>query len=288
MATTWDTNAKSSSVALSGGSLIATVGSASGNVLATRALSGPTYFEVAVGSNLTGTASIGLANRAYNFGSTAILLGSDANGCGYRSGGTVLINGTTIATIASYAANSVIGVAVNIVSQLIWFRVGTGNWNNDVIANQNPVGNVGGISLASMSLGSALPACGATFSSVADVFTAAFSSFTNTAPTGYITVDTIGVSATNELRAGVSARQDPVSYSGKVVTGTTTLSGSPVSVRVMLYERNSGRLLDATTSSSVDGSFSLRAYGFKNVVCVAHDDAGTLYRSQVYNSLTPV
>jgi hypothetical protein len=189
-ATTFDSNLMSASgMALSGGNLTATA-TAAASVGAARACSGLTYFQVTLGSSIGTAQLVGLVNRSFAFGTT--LLGADGanNSVGYKSSdGTVKINNATAATIQTSAANAVIDVAYNPSTQKIWFRTNNGNWNNDVIANQNPVGSVGGISTAAVR-GALYPAWGAaaTGNNATAVFT---SGFTNTPPTGYITVDTL-------------------------------------------------------------------------------------------------
>lgn len=193
-ATVWDTNLKSAAgMALSGGNLTATA-TAAASVGATRSCSGLTYFQVTLGSSIGTAQLVGLVTRAFPFGTA--LLGADAvnSSVGYKSSdGTVKVNNATVTTIQTSAANAVVDVAVNPKLRLIWIRTNNGNWNNDVIGNQNPDGNVGGISLAAV-LGPLYPAWGAaaTGNNATAIFT---SGFTNAAPTGYITVDTIGHSA---------------------------------------------------------------------------------------------
>jgi hypothetical protein len=189
-ATVWDANNKSSTEALSGGNLVAT-SSGVGTVAASRTLTGKTYFEITP-TTLTGTVAVGLVNRSYNMASGNIL-GTDNNGIGYKSSGAVVLNNVTLTTIATYVQGNVIGVAVDIENRLIWFRVGTGNWNNSGTAN--PATGVGGIDYSSMALTSLFPAAGG--SATGAVMTAAFSTFTNTAPSGFVTTDTCQATAVN-------------------------------------------------------------------------------------------
>jgi hypothetical protein len=186
-ATTWDDTLKSAAgMTLSGGSLTATA-TAAASVGATQNCTGPTYFQVTIGTAIATSQQVGMVTRRANFGTT--LLGNDANlSIGYHSGGTVRINNAVVTTIQTFAANAVVDVAYNPNAKLIWFRTNNGNWNNDVIANQNPAGNVGGISTAGVS-GPLYPAWGA--AATGNNATAKFTSgFTYTPPTGYITVDT--------------------------------------------------------------------------------------------------
>lgn len=145
-APTLDPNFKGAAVTVSGGNLTATVTSGTGAIGSINWVSGPVYFEMAIGATLTGVASVGVTT--FDFVTTG-QIGSDttSRSCGYQSSGSVLLNNVVVATLAAYVANSNIGVAVNPLTQLIWFRVNGGNWNNDVIANQNPATNTGGIPL---------------------------------------------------------------------------------------------------------------------------------------------
>ena len=56
----------------------------------------------------------------------------------------------TLATLATYAVGDTIGQAVDFSNKKIWWQKNGGNWNNDVIGNQNPATNTGGVSLSSV------------------------------------------------------------------------------------------------------------------------------------------
>jgi hypothetical protein len=190
-ATIFDTNFKSSGITLSGGSLTATVTSGTSNVGADHRVSGLTFFEMAIGASLTGSVCVGLVNNGFNTAS-GTLLGVDANSIGYKNDGTVRINNVLLTTIATYAATNVIGVAINPQLELIWFRVGAGGWNNDILANQDPASNIGGINLATLPCAGLRPAFGGTTVTPNQSATATFTSgFANTPPSGYITIDTV-------------------------------------------------------------------------------------------------
>ena len=74
MATTWDPNNKSASIALSGGNLIATASNTSGSasVRATRVVPGPTSLEYTIGSLPGGTLLVGMVDYSFNLSSTAL------------------------------------------------------------------------------------------------------------------------------------------------------------------------------------------------------------------------
>jgi hypothetical protein len=304
MATTWDPNNKSATETLSGGNLTAT-SSGVGTVGATRVLTSPlSYFE-AKPSTLTGTVAVGLVNRGYNMASGTIL-GTDANGVGFKSSGAVVINNATVSTIFTYANIDTIGVAIDLSNKLIWFTKNGTTWNNDVIGNQNPVGAVGGISLATMTLGSAIPAVSGSLTGA--VWVGVFSGFAYTAPTGFNSVDTCGATATNSdtsktatysttgpttnhavtITVNARASVNPGSYgSSQKISGTITESGSPVAKSVMVFQTGTGELIGAATSSAVDGSFAINTQGVSGTMfAVAFDP--TTYRALVYDAVQPV
>ena len=299
-ASTFDPNNKGASVTLSGSNLIATVSSGTGSVRGTNRVSGLTYFEMVIGATLSGSARVGLCNPSFVFTG---LLGVDANGVGYDSGGTVKINNATVATIATYAAGNNIGVAVDPLRELIWFRVNGGNWNNDVIANQNPVGAVGGISISSAG-GNWNPAWGGSAtSSATGVF--ASGSWTYAAPTGFSSPDSFGASAVDGMVAkrttgftqyGAAKAVTPsisqrVAVLGPLWRGTKTISGQTqengVAVsgkQVFLYDTKTGVRIGSAISDG-SGNFSIPALGRTNVFAVCLDPT---YQAIVYDQVVPV
>jgi hypothetical protein len=188
--TTFDSANKSANFALSGGNLVAT-SSGVASVAATRVMTGLTYFEMTA-TTLTGTLALGFVNRAYNMASGTIL-GTDNNGLGFKSSGAVVLNNATLATIFTYTGADVIGVAFNPQLRKVWFTKNGITWNNDIIANQDPANSIGGIDYSTIAQGPNLPA--ASCSATGAVWTANFSgAFTYTAPTGFVTPDTVQAS----------------------------------------------------------------------------------------------
>ena len=314
MTATWDPSNKSAGITLSGSDLVATIASGTSNVAATRACSGKTYFEVTVGASLTGTLAVGICNRAFSM-SAGTTLGANANGCGWRQNGTVVIVGSTIATIATFAATNTLCVAVDPAAQLIWFRVGAGNWNNN--AANDPATGTGGISLATMILGPVLPAMGGTTVTPNMSGTAAFASgsFAQAVPSGYDTVDTIQVAARRTLAGNESARSHALAaasfrsimpaaagawYGGTTgsigywapaaapthLSGVVTEGGVPVAKVVRLYDRRTGLFLGEAVSDAGDGSYEIPALGRAAVVAIAFN--GPAYNALVYDNVAPV
>jgi hypothetical protein len=116
---------------------------------AIRALSshstGLYYYEVTP-NVISGTGAwiIGIGNAT---ASVSNFVGNDANSIGVTAAGTIWFNSANPvppSPVAPYTVGNTVGVAVDLTNKKIWFRTNAGNWNNDVIANQNPVGNVGG------------------------------------------------------------------------------------------------------------------------------------------------
>ncbi len=200
IATTWDSNKKGAAVTLSGGNLTATVSSGTGSVAATNKIGGLTYFELVIGATLTGSSRVGACNSWFT---KTGLLGVDNNGVGYDSGGTVKINNATVATLAPYVATNNIGVAIDPIRFLIWFRVAGALWNNDISSNQNPDGAVGGISIAAI-VNDFAPAWGGTATS-SDTAQFASGSWTYAAPTGFNSPDSFNASVFNSAVADRAA-----------------------------------------------------------------------------------
>lgn len=119
-----------------------------------------------------------------------IFLGQDAKGLGYYSNAGVYNNGSQLATYATFASGQLACVAIDLGNRKAWWRLGTGgNWNNDVIGNQNPATNTGGQTVPA---GTIYPAvCIAHYT---DINTAAFASasWSGTAPAGFGPFDSTG------------------------------------------------------------------------------------------------
>lgn len=94
-------------------------------------------------------ASVGIGNLSSS-AATGQRLGAGADTIGYRTDGTVWNNGSQVATWAAPGTGSNVRVchAYDSVNNKYWTRVGAaGNWNNDVLANQNPATNTGGLAV---------------------------------------------------------------------------------------------------------------------------------------------
>jgi SPRY domain len=175
--TTWNPSDKSANITLSGGNLTATGTTVACVRTISSHLSGKYYFEVtatSVGTN----AGIGIANSTH---ALTAYLGSDTASISYDKNGGIFYNNANIYANGAYVNGNVICVAVDIDNGKIWWRIGSGNWNNSGTAN--PATNTGGITLSPS--GPYFP-CIQTETG-GDVVTANFgdSSFTGTVPSGF-------------------------------------------------------------------------------------------------------
>lgn len=184
--TTWDPAKKDASISLSGGNLIAT-GSAAAfrSVLGTLSHSstGDYYFEGLVGGTIGSFDLFGLGDALTTLNN---FIGLDNHSIGWCRDGRVLVNNTNLGSVATWTSGDVLSVAVSLASGKIWFRKNNGDWNNDILANQNPATGAGGRSLSGLSGGPYFP--GYTPNSNGSSITANFgaSAFAQSVPSGFI------------------------------------------------------------------------------------------------------
>jgi hypothetical protein len=141
---------------------------------------GKFYWEVTW--NQAGAFSeIGVAAAIANIGTTA-----STNSAYVRGQGPILVNNGTPTgspTLGSRSNGDIIGMAIDLTAQLMWFRVcPSGNWNGSGTAN--PATGVGGVSISSIA-GTLFPAFWA--NNVGDAGTHNFgaSSFSGAVPSGF-------------------------------------------------------------------------------------------------------
>lgn len=150
----WSFKQKASAISLSSGDLVATgTVTADSIVYALDGMyTGKYYWEVIL-SNNNGSAGVGCHD---NF-RTDTYLGDFGAGVGWYGSGRgtdagIWANGANIAAWEVYSATPArLCFALHVVvgvSCKLWGRVGAaGNWNNDVIGNQNPATDLGGLAL---------------------------------------------------------------------------------------------------------------------------------------------
>ena len=300
---------KSANITLSGGNLTAT-NTAGGNqnntALATTILpAGKWYWEQVANFGGTTTNYVGIAMPGWTplLPSMNGYLGTDTTSFGYNPNGSWYYNGSSTGGFQTYATGNNIGVAVDSVAGLIWFRINGGNWNNN--ATYNPATGVGGITLPAYLTGTAFcPAVGTVVPTTdSGTINLGGSAFTYTAPTGFLAPNTWaipagvrGFKATSWYTQAMTYRNYSPLVGGfylyrtwspasayTAISGTVKEGTSPVNKTVMLFDNNTN-FLGMTTS--VGGSFTLPALGRAQVWCVAFDP--TTYQAEVYDRLTPV
>jgi VCBS repeat-containing protein len=154
---------------------------------------GKYYFEVTITAAgdlaqfilgiVDGSASIANAN----------FVGSDTHGYGLQPGsssGQLYNNGAgSTSKYGTASVGQVVGVAVDFTNSKVSFlNVATGQWLNDVIGNQNPATNTGGLSISGLS-GSVYPAASFNRNSGLETLTFNFgaTAFSGSAPSGFTT-----------------------------------------------------------------------------------------------------
>jgi len=157
LTTTWNPTDKASQLTLSNGNLTAT----SDNFFVTVARAttskstGKRAYSVTIVANGTAT-FLGFANGSAPLGG---ILGADPNAVGYRANtGEVKVNGVTLRTIEAMTAGDVADIVFDMANMLFWLRVSGRNWNAD--SSANPITGLGGISVASLTVGPYFPAIG--------------------------------------------------------------------------------------------------------------------------------
>jgi len=132
-------------------------------------------------------AGIGVATATVFSGA---YLGDSLGTLGWYSDGQFDNNNSIVTHLATFnPASARLCFALDLDNKKIWGRVGTtGNWNNDVIANQNPASNTGGVALPSALQSDVCPAANLkaltpTPDSITGVFAAG--SFAGTPPSGF-------------------------------------------------------------------------------------------------------
>jgi hypothetical protein len=182
--TTWN-SADLLNLTLSGtNNLTVSAASAAGGVRTlAKELTGKFYFEYTCTTWST-TVGVGMANPSAILSSVAFT----PNNAAFVQGGTgtIWVNGSNTGIALGTRVNGdVIGVAVDVPNQLIWFRVApTGNWNASGTAI--PATGTGGISIAAITAGGLFGLCCINAAGAINV-TANFgdSAFFGTTPSGF-------------------------------------------------------------------------------------------------------
>lgn len=110
---------------------------------------GKYYFEYHADFINTFT-SVGIANGAHAL--AGMFLGGDVNGMSWLPTAACYINLIPV-TLQGFVVGNTLGLAFDFTNMKFWGRVNGGNWNNDILANQNPATNTGGRSLTTTASG---------------------------------------------------------------------------------------------------------------------------------------
>lgn len=138
--------AKSADITLTGNNLIATRTASSGPAFAAARAnqsvsSGKWYFEA--------TCTLGTGQVTCGIGTTSSSLndqvGTDVTSWGFSDDGNVYNNGI-VASYGSFLNGTLIGVAIDLVNNRIWFRKNGGVWNGSAL--NDPTTNVGGLAIS--------------------------------------------------------------------------------------------------------------------------------------------
>lgn len=253
--TTWNPSDKDSHITLSNGNETATETGASTNTWygvrgTTSKSSGKYVFEVTCSSVDGGNGFIwGLANSSWALSGN--YLGSDGDAIGYQEGvGNVYFNGSTKISDTSWYYNAstypTAMIAVDLTAQLVWFySPSSGQWNGDVIGNQNPATGTGGVTFNVT--GAVFPAFVLHNGSSADIATLnTVGSFVNAVPSGFVAWDAAGTTLTPNWEAGVvTTIGSNLSLSGGTLSASAPGTGTVTQVAV------SGAGISASTSPIV-------------------------------------
>jgi hypothetical protein len=189
--TTWDSGTVSN-VTLSNGNLTATHSNTTDNSGARSTAGkngGKLYFEVAA-TDLDGNAdAIGIITAAGTF--TNFVTNGTNCAAVYRNTGNIFTNNANSGrTLGALVDGDVIGVAVDLDNDKVWFRKApSGLWNGQAIGSQDPAANIGGASISSFSSTTMAPAIGfgGPSTQAGDNMTANFgaTAFVGAVPTGF-------------------------------------------------------------------------------------------------------
>lgn len=179
MTCTWNPSDCAANFTLSNGNLTVTSNSATfGSVRSTQLWVGGVgvvassyirYHELTFSS--ASNCGIGISD---NGELTSNYLGQTSHGCGYYANGAVRIQGLAPTTYATFTPPITVGMVTRFANQKAWWTINGTTFNNDIIANQNPITNVGGFDIGAFTAGGGV--FGNTGTGFFNVF-AAFGSF---------------------------------------------------------------------------------------------------------------
>lgn len=150
------------------GATVSSAGAAEGESRSTTSHSSGKYYLEFYKTKLAvsgGDFAIGFCVAAFDTVGGGHFLGGDTShqSVGWFGDGRVFINNVVVTTIATLGVNNTlekVGLCLDLTNNKLW--IGRGNsdgtisWNNDVIANQNPATNTGGVDISSVTANGAL------------------------------------------------------------------------------------------------------------------------------------
>lgn len=186
--TTWNPLDCHTSFALSSGNLTAISSSAAG-VHGVASVDGKTtgkyYVEVTIGgTTFASNTGLGINTLSPSWASSPAATNASYT---YFTTGNIWYNGAfTSFTLGAVVAGNVIGIAVDLDNNKVWYRKGAGNWNGN--ATHNPATNTGGISLSTVAAAGRywfLSAVADANSTASYALNAGDTAFTQTVPSGF-------------------------------------------------------------------------------------------------------
>ena len=271
--TTWNPSDKSASITLSNGNLTMSSSTTFGGIRAIdRQITGKFYWEVTA-TTWGASCAIGVAAQGASLAGAAPALWCYA----LQNGGNVFLAGaSTGVTLGTRANGDIIGVALDLVNQLIWFRVApSGNWNGSATAN--PATGVGGVSIQTIAGVGAPLYPYAYLQGSGQAYTANFgdSAFTGAVPAGFTSGFTAGanpplnVIATQAALEHFFATNPPAQVTQVTVeqwATTATISGQAIVTTVALEQWVPAAKPPVELAGNLGGAshYGKLKYGLKN------------------------
>lgn len=186
VAAAFDVATKSANVALTNSNLTATHTNTTGGDgarVVPAVAAGKFYFEiksVLSRGQFDGMGVLPAATSYATFGTAGV-----GNGVTVQRGGSIQINGVNMGSLlGTFAANDVLGVAIDLTGHLVWCRRNTGSWNGSGTAD--PATGTGGFTIPATAVAPGIAFAG-TGTAINDAFTANFgaSAFAGAVPSGF-------------------------------------------------------------------------------------------------------
>jgi len=180
--------------------------------------SGLLYAEIQIGYINAGNSTLfGLVNATE---STGNWIGQTANSVGYfYSDGKIYTNNASLLTTFLSVPGDVVAIAIDETNKKIWFKNLNANtgWNNAAIGSQNPVGNVGGASISTVT-GAHFLAQSFNSAGTYSILNTGATPFVGTMPTGYSAWGSAATWDSGHMSANLSLAQPLANNNGTLQT----------------------------------------------------------------------